>query len=124
MNRYLRLLVIPALVITLAGCYMDSVPVKSATVTQWQSGKLVKSWELSPEQVSKLTKWLLDHRWGWHPVIATYAPNKLVSITHTDGTTSGANVMAKVIVINQSQRSLSEEESHVIHVLLGEGAGG
>ena len=112
------------LLLALTGCYVEAEPVRSATVTFWQGGRPIKSWQLNGKQVQGLSVWLQQHRWGWHPVAATYAPSTMIAIQHTNGAATGVNVMSKVIVLGQHQRSLSEEESTSLRALLQEANGG
>ena len=125
MSSYARFVSIAVLCLMLGGCYEAFPQIKSASVTYWREGKPQGSaQQLSQEQVAKLSAWLQNHRWGWHPVIATYAPATMVSVTHADGTASSANLMKQVLIVGQSQRSLSETESQELHSLIGGQNGG
>ncbi len=125
MNSYGRFVSIAVLCLMLGGCYEAFPQIKSASVTYWCEGKPQGSaQQLSQEQVAKLSAWLQNHRWGWHPIIATYAPATMVSLTHADGTASSANLMKQVLIVGQSQRSLSETESQELHSLIGGQKGG
>ncbi len=125
MNSYARFVSVAVLCLMLVGCYEAFPPIKSASVTYWQGGKPQgAAQQLTPEQIAKLSAWLQNHRWGWHPVIATYAPATLLSVTHADGTASSANLMKKVLIVGQSQRSLSESESQELHSFIGAQNGG
>lgn len=120
MNRLSRFALIVAVCFALVGCYETISPIKSASFTSWQGGKAQSTaQQLTPEQTEKLSEWLQNHRWGWHPVAATYSPAILLSFSHVDGTTSSANLMQKVLVFRQSQRSLSESESKELHFIIG-----
>lgn len=110
-----------ALCLLLVGCYETFPTIRSASVTHWKDGKPQGfAQKLTPEQVTKLFAWLQNHRWDWHPVVATYARSILVSVTHSDGTTSSANLMQKFLIVGQYQRSLSESESQELHSIVGE----
>lgn len=112
-------LFIAALVLLLTGCYQTLAPIQSASVTQWQKGKVqTAEQQLTVDQVAKLTTWMQNHRWGWHPVVATYAPETVVWVAHTDGTKSPIRLMRTVLSVGQSQRSLSEAESQELHAIL------
>lgn len=120
MRKTIRLLLATVFCIALAGCYQTIAPVKSACLTRWQKGKIqIAEQALTEEQIAQLTTWLQDHPWGWHPTIATYAPETVIWITHSDDTQSPIRIMRTVIVVSQSQRSLSEVESHELHSMLG-----
>lgn len=67
-----------------------------------------------------LTAWLNGHRWGWHPVVATYTPETVVWATHSDGTKSPIRLMRTVISVGKSQRNLSVSESQELHAIFGE----
>jgi len=125
MNSFSRFVSIAALCLLLVGCYETYPPVKSASVTHWRGGKPQGAAQLiTPAQVEKLSAWLQNHRWGWHPVMATYVPATLVSVTHSDGTASSANLMQMVLIVGQNQRSLSESESQELHSIIGAQNGG
>lgn len=120
MNSYVRFISIAVVFLMLGGCYEAFPPIKSASVTYWHEGKPQgAAQQLTREQFAKLAAWLEDHRWGWHPVTATYAPATLVSVTHGDGTASSANLMKHVLIVGQSQHSLSETESQELHSIIG-----
>lgn len=125
MNSSCRSLAIAFLCLLLVGCYKAFPPVKSANVTHWQDGKpQATAQQLAPEQVKELSDWLQSHRWGWHPVMATYQPSRLVWINHADDTKTSANLMEMVITVGQHQRSLSETESQELHSIIGVREGG
>lgn len=116
MRKTIRLLLAAVFCIALAGCYQTLAPVKSAYLTRWQKGEIqIAEQALTAEQIAKLATWLQDHRWGWHPTIATYAPETVIWVTHSDDTQSPIRVMRTVIVVSRSQRSLSEAESQELH---------
>jgi hypothetical protein len=125
MNNIARFVSVATLCLLLAGCYETFSPITSVNVTHWQGGKPQgAAQQLTPDQVEKLSAWLQDHRWGWHPVIATYVPANLLSVKHSDGTASSANLMQKVLIVGQNQRSLSESESQELHSIIGAQSGG
>lgn len=104
----------------LAACYETFPAVSSAVVTHWQAGKPQDAaQQLSPEQIDSVSAWMQDHRWGWHPVTATYSPGTLIVAMHADGTSSRMNLMQKVLIVGQHQRNLSEEESRALHSMIG-----
>lgn len=119
MSPFFRFVPITVLCLLLAGCYETFPPVRSASVTHWQSGKSRAPQPLSPEQIAQLSSWLQDHRWGWYSVIATNGPGTSLSVTHADGTMSSAHLMRNVLVVGQYQRSLSEHESIELHSMIG-----
>jgi hypothetical protein len=120
MNSLFRVVSVATLCIFLAGCYEKFSPIQSANVSHWQSGKPQgAARQLTPEQIKKLSDWLQNHRWGWHPVTASYLPATLLSVTHRDGTTSSVNLMQKVLIVGQNQRSLSDTECQELHSIIG-----
>lgn len=120
MSNFSRFVSIAALCLLLVGCYETFPPIKSARVTHWQGGKPQGSaQQLTSEQIAQLTAWLQNHRWGWHPIIATYAPATLLSVTHFDGTAYSANLMQRILIVGQNQRSLSKSESQELHSIIG-----
>jgi hypothetical protein len=119
MNHLVRVIVATILCILLAGCYETTPPIQSASVTSWKSGKPQgTAKQLTDAQIAKLNVWLENHRWGWKPVLATYAPATLLLFIHSDGTISSANLMKNNLVMGQSRRSLSETESQELHSII------
>lgn len=120
MRLFFRHVPITALCLLLAGCYETFTPIASARVTHWQGGApQTDAQPLSAEQVAQWSAWLQSHRWGWHPITATYRPGVVISLTHSDGTTSTVNLMQKVLVAGMHQRELSKGECQELHSLLG-----
>lgn len=120
MSPFIRFVPITVLCLLLTACYETFPPVSSAVVTHWQAGKPQDAaQQLSPEQIASVSAWLQDHRWGWHPVTATYSPGTLIVATHADGTSSRMNLMQNVLIVGQHQRSLSEEEGRALHSMIG-----
>lgn len=125
MSKLSRFVSIASLCLLLVGCYETYPPIKSASITHWQGGKPQgAALQLTPENIAKLSAWLQNHRWGWHPVIATYAPATLLTLTHSDGTISSANLMQKTLIVGQNQRKLSASESQELHSIIGAQNGG
>jgi hypothetical protein len=120
MKQLFRLVVATMLCMMLGACYESTPPISSATATFWQGGKQKgAAHRLTHAQIAKLNVWLENHRWGWKPVLATYAPATVLLITHSDGTISSANLMEKTLVVGQSLLSLSEPESQELHSIIG-----
>lgn len=119
MIKISRFVLIVCLCLSLAGCYETFPPIQSGNITHWQGGKPQgAAQQLAPEQVVKLSAWLQNHRWGWQPVIATYAPSIIVHVVYTDGTETSANLMQKMVVVGQYQRSISEAEHQELHSIV------
>lgn len=121
MNKFFHIVCVITLSLLLTACYETFSPIKTANVTHWQAGKPQGvAQQLNAQQAEKLSAWLQNHRWGWRPVVATYAPSAVLSVEHIDGTTSTANLMQKVLVVNQHQRGLSESESQELHSVIND----
>ena len=118
MHWFLRLVPIVALCLSLAACYASFPPVVSAAVTHRAGQAQGAAQPLSPERIARLSAWLQGHRWGWHPVAATYGPGILIWVTHGDGSLSRVNLMRNVLIVGQHQRSLSAQESRELHSML------
>lgn len=125
MRNVSRFAAILFLCLAVAGCYETFPPIQSASVTHWQGGRPQGSaQQLTPEQVANLSAWLHSHRWGWQPVIATYAPSIIIYVVHSDGTKTSANLMQKILIVGQHQRSISEAERQELHSIIGAQNGG
>jgi len=57
-------------------------------------------------------------------VIATYAPAIIIYVVHSDGTKTSANLMQKVFIVGQHQRSISEAERQELLSVIGVKNGG
>ena len=119
MRKTFLLLLTLASCFALWGCYQALATFKSAYMIRFQSGAIpVATQELTAEQIGKLAAWLQDHPWGWQPITETYTPETVVWVTHFDDTQSPIRLARKKLVVNQSQRSLSEAESQELHAIL------
>ena len=113
------------LCLLVTGCYETFPPIQSGNVTHWQNGRPQGSaQQLTPEQVTNLSVWLQNHRWGWQSVIATYLPAINIYVVHSDGTKSSANLMKKILIVGQYQRSISEVERQELLSIMGIQNGG
>ena len=113
-------LVLAILCLLLAGCRQSFEPITGASVTHWRDGRaLAPARPMSDAQVQGLSAWLRAHPEGWHPVAATHAPAISLSVTHADGSVSGANLMSATLVVGDRQRHLSAAESAELHALVG-----
>ena len=120
MNQLLRFASIAVVCLALGGCYESFSPIQAGSFTRWQSGESVGApQQLTTEQIAKLSDWLQNHKWGWHPVTGTFLPVTLLSLSHVDGTSSSANLMNKTLIVGKYQRSLSEAESQVLQSIVG-----
>lgn len=119
MRNVSRFTAILFLCLAVAGCYETLPPIQSANITHWQGARPQGSaQQLTPEQVANLSAWLQRHRWGWQPVIATYAPSITIYVVHSDGTKNAANLMQEILVVGQRQRSISEAEYQELHSII------
>lgn len=111
MKNLFRFVLLVCLCLSLAGCYETFPPIQSGNVTHWQDGTLQgQAKDLTSNQIENLSAWLQNHRWGWQSVVATYAPSIIIYVVHADGTKNSANLMQKMLVVGQYQRSISEAE--------------
>ena len=114
-------LLLASLAIVCSGCYESRPEIRQASVTYWQGGKPKAAQELSPSQVKQLNLWLASHRWGWHPVLASYLPATQISIVFTDDMKESANVMSSIVILGRSQRNISaEEHDELMGIIHGE----
>ncbi len=112
--------IVAAVAAILPGCRQSLPPVQSATVTFWKNGKVeISEQQLTPEQTTQISDWLRNHSWGWHPVIATYRPETVLRVLHSDGSLTSINITGSVIVVGQKQRDLSRPERQELQSILG-----
>ena len=119
MDKFSPFVSIAALCTPLVGCYETHPPVTSASLTPWQHGmQLGTAQQLTSAQVAKLSAWLQNHPWAWHPVMASHVPVTLVSLTHFDGAASSVNLMQRVLIVGHNQRGLTASESQELHSII------
>jgi hypothetical protein len=92
----------------LASCDLDAPKLASASVSIYQAGQPLRSWQLSRAQVASLEAWLIEHRTGWNPDLATYRPRVLITGIAVDGSTWGINVLGTVVVIAEGRTQIKQ----------------
>jgi hypothetical protein len=92
----------------LSACDLETPTLASATVSLYQAGQPLRSWQLTPTQVASLDAWLTQHRAGWSPDFATYVPRVLISAKRTDGSSWGIYVLGTVVVIVGASTQLKQ----------------
>jgi hypothetical protein len=108
MTRSWQTLVAVSFCTILGACDLDAPKLASANVSIYQAGQPLRSWQLSRAQVASLEAWLVEHRAGWNPDLATYGPRVLITGTAVDGSTWGINVLGTVVVITRGQTQLKQ----------------
>lgn len=76
----------------------------SCDASQYDAGRLIKEWKLSASQLNYLNRWLADHRTGWHPTPANYAPSLLLTL-HGGNHVSTVNINPTFVVVTDSPLS-------------------
>lgn len=111
--------IVVAVAAMLPGCRQSLPPVQSATATFWKNEKVESSeQQLTPEQITQISDWLRNHSWGWHPVTATYRPETVLRVLHSDGSLTSINITGSVIVVGQKQRDISRQQRQELHSIL------
>ena len=108
MKRSWRILVAASFCAILGSCDLDAPKLASASVSIYQAGQPLRSWQLSRAQVTSLETWLIEHRTGWNPDLATYRPRVLITGIAVDGSTWGINVLGTVVVITEGRTQLKQ----------------
>lgn len=120
MSRLARSVAVAAWCVWLAGCEETFPPIQSGEVTLWQQGRPQGAAQtLTPVQAAALSAWLQHHRWGWQPVMATYAPAILILAVQADGAKSGVNLRPEVLIVGQRERAISAAEYRELLAILG-----
>ena len=99
MTRTWRMLGAALLGAVLSACELETPKLASASVSTYQAGEPLRSWQLSPARLASLEAWLAKHRTGWSPDRATYVPRVLISATGTDGSSWSIHVLGTVVVV-------------------------
>jgi hypothetical protein len=108
MKQSWRMLMPAVLCVLLVACDLDAPKLASASVTIYQAGQPLRSWQLSRAQLASLDAWLVEHRNGWNPDMATYVPRVLVTGTGVDGSTWNIHVLGTVVVISAARTQLKQ----------------
>ena len=99
MTKTFRMLAAALLCAVLNACDLETPKLASASVSIYQAGQPLRSWQLSPARLASLEAWLANHRTGWSPDSATYVPRVLISAAGTDGSSWGIYVLGTVVVV-------------------------
>jgi len=103
-----RMLVAVLCCALLAACDLDAPKLASANVSIYQAGQSLHSWQLSRAQLASLEGWLVDHRTGWNPDMATYVPRVLITGTGVDGSTWRIHILGTLVVMAGSRTQLKQ----------------
>jgi len=99
--------------VLLDACDLDAPKLASASVSIYQAGQPLRSWQLARSQVASLEAWLVEHRTGWNPDMATYVPRVLITGTGVDGSTWGIHVLGTVVVIAGGRTQLKQSFARI-----------
>ena len=113
MKQSWRMLVAVLFCALLGACDLDAPKLASASVSLYQAGQPLRSWQLSRAQVASLEAWLVEHRTGWNPDMATYVPRVLITGTGVDGSTWGIHVLGTVVVIAGGRTQLKQSFARI-----------
>lgn len=92
---------------------------KSANLAYLKTDKLVAvPQDIKPQQLDKLSHWLQNHRWGWEPVLAPYFVDAILTIRHTDGSTSTFKLMKNLVIVGEYQLDISAEEYKELYSII------
>lgn len=104
----------------LTACYYSVEKLTSATVFELSKDKKTyNSHQLDAIQTSKLSQWFDSHSWSWYPVMASYAPGTRITIGHESGKSSEINLTEHMIILNNTERRLSDAELQDLRGILG-----
>ena len=113
MTQLWRMLVAALVCAVLAGCDLEMPKLSSASVSIYQAGQRLHSWQLSPARMASLETWLAKHRTGWTPDNATYVPRVLISAKGTDGSSWSIYVLGTVVVITGGSVQLKQSFARI-----------
>ena len=113
MKQAWRILVVVLFCGLLGACDLDAPKLASASVSIYQAGETLRSWQLTRSQVASLEAWLADHRTGWNPDMATYRPRVLITGTGVDGSTWSIHVLGTVVVVIAGRTQLKQSFARI-----------
>jgi hypothetical protein len=87
---------------------LDAPKLASANVSFYQAGQSLSSRQLSRAQVASLEGWLMEHKTGWNPDMATTVPRILITATGVDGSTWRVHVLGTVVVTAEGRTQLKQ----------------
>lgn len=99
MKSFARRFVELFLLIALSACTLEMPSPIGATVEQYTSGALIKTWALTEAQEKALIDWFKQHPTGWSPSYASYVPHLLVRLKHSDGKVLSVNVLSPRLIV-------------------------
>ncbi len=108
MTHSLRMSIAVLCCALLQACDLDAPKLASASVSIYQAGQSLRSWQLSRAQVASLESWLGEHRSGWNPDVATYVPRILITGTAVDGSVWSIHVLGTVVVMTAGRTQLKQ----------------
>jgi hypothetical protein len=92
----------------LSACDLDAPTLTSAKASIYQAAQPLRSWQLTRAQLASLEAWLVQHRTGWDPDMATYEPRVLITATAADGSAWSINVLGTVVAVVRGQTKLKQ----------------
>jgi hypothetical protein len=92
----------------LAGCTVDLPPASAATVSRFERGAPVKTWQLTEAHIRSLSLWFQQHQSGWTPSFVSYYPIVYVTIQHSNHEQSSINISPVKIIVNSAGRQVEQ----------------
>jgi hypothetical protein len=122
--RIAKLLATVAILGALSGCDVDPPGFISGNASTLEHGRIVRQWDLTPQNVAQVRAWLVQHRTGWSSDLNSYAPRTRILFKTEDGSTWDVNVFPTVVVVNGGGRQFKQSFPPDDVKLLLEAAGG
>src|SRR5690242_9643946 len=91
----------------LVGCSIDPPKFTSGDASLYEAGRSIHEWKLTAPQLNQLNEWLDQHRSGWRPTPANFAPSLLLTLRAGDQM-STVNIYPTFVIVTVS--SLSYEQ--------------
>lgn len=118
LRKLFNWLVVLAVGFCLTACRLELVPPTSGSVEVKNSSFGVQQTVLSGNQLSAVSKWFSQRATGWSSSSASYVPNLVIRVNHSDGDTSVINVLAPLVVVyNKHGQYVQQFSSEAIDAL-------
>jgi hypothetical protein len=121
--RFSAVIAIGALAALLSSCKVEAPTLAAGSVEAFESGRPVKTWQLSPRNLEQLQGWLQRNTDGWSRDFVSYAPRLKASLKGADGSFLALNLMDTTVIVygtpGQFKQTFSREEIASLRASLG-----
>jgi len=97
--------------VLLASCDLDVPAIVSGDAAMSEGGKVVRTWKLSPESITRISSWFTPRRTGWSPDFVTPSAEVSVKLSTADGTALAVYLLGSTLIVSSGNRQLRQSFS-------------